>query len=89
MSRRPRSRSRKSLRQAESFPVGWAVLGGVVSVLPGSLAAGIRNGALEVHMLDTEDFNLRSLQAEERRVLRLFGMPVVTPRYAGENRGRS
>ena len=55
----------------------------------GSLAAGIRNGALEVHMLDTEDFNLRSLQAEERRVLRLFGMPVVTPRYAGENRGRS
>ena len=66
-----------------------AVLGGVVSVLPGSLAAGIRNGALEVHMLDTEDFNLRSLQAEERRVLRLFGMPVVTPRYAGENRGRS
>lgn len=30
MSRRPRNRSRKRLRQAESFPVGWAVLGGLV-----------------------------------------------------------
>lgn len=53
-----------------------AVLGGVVSVLPGSLAAGTRSGALEVHVVDTEDFDRRSLEAEERRVLRLFGVPV-------------
>lgn len=66
-----------------------AVLGGVVSVLPGSLAAGVRSGALEVHMLDTEDFDMRSPEAEERRVLRLFGVPVAAPRYAGGHHGRN
>lgn len=64
------------------------VLGGVVSVQPGSLAAGVRSGSLEVHMLDTEDFDMRSLAAEERRVLRLFGVPVAAPRYTGGHRGR-
>ncbi len=64
-----------------------AVLGGVVSVLPGSLAAGIRSGALEVHVVDTEDFDTRILETEERRVLRLFG--VAAQRSAGGHRGRS
>ena len=66
-----------------------AVLGGVVSVLPGSLAAGVRGGALEVHVLDIDDFDTRSLEAEERRVLRLFGAPVAAPRHTGGHRGHN
>lgn len=66
-----------------------AVLGGVVSVLPGSLAAGVRGGALEVHVVDIDDFDTRSLEAEERRVLRLFGAPVAAPRHTGGHRGHN
>lgn len=64
-----------------------AVLGGVVSVLPGSLAAGVRSGALEVHVLDIDDFDTRSVEAEERRVLRMFGVPVAARRSEGGQGG--
>lgn len=74
---------------SSTIPEVNAVLGGVVSVLPGSLTAGVIGGALEVHALDIDAFDTRSLETEERRVLRLFGVPVVAQNHAGENHGYS
>lgn len=48
------------------------VLGGVISVLPGTLAAGPEDGTMMVHVLHFPDFEPDSLRAEETRVRAMF-----------------
>ena len=48
------------------------LLGGVVSILPGSLAAGLGDAAMDVHLLNVTGYSPDGMQADERRVLGLF-----------------
>lgn len=48
------------------------LLGGVVSVLPGTLAAGPSGTSLDVHVLQAEGFDAAGLLAEEQQVMRLL-----------------
>lgn len=52
------------------------LLGGVISILPGSLAAGPQDGAMNVHLLNlyAESAASDSLAREEKRVHWLFGL---------------
>ena len=51
------------------------LLGGVISVLPGTLAAGPSGASLEVHVLCVDGFDPASIRADERRVRRLLDAP--------------
>lgn len=61
------------------FPLGSrndevnALLGGVISILPGTLSAGPQDCRMDVHVLNSTGFDLAILAAEERRVASLFG----------------
>lgn len=44
------------------------LLGGVISVLPGTLAAASSKGELDVHVLQAEGFEIDSLRTEEARI---------------------
>ncbi|MBY0333419.1 MAG: Na+/H+ antiporter subunit E [Acetobacteraceae bacterium] len=48
------------------------LLGGVVSILPGSLAAGPGDAEMDVHLLNVTRYAADGMQADERRVLGLF-----------------
>jgi multicomponent Na+:H+ antiporter subunit E len=48
------------------------LLGGVVSILPGSVAAGPGDAAMDVHLLNVTGYSADRMQADERRVLGLF-----------------
>jgi len=48
------------------------LLGGVISVLPGTLAAAPSCSTLDVHVLQSEGFDSASLRAEEGRIGRLL-----------------
>lgn len=50
-----------------------AFVGSVMSVLPGTLAAGPEGDRMAVHVLHMPDFDPASLRAEEARVLAMFG----------------
>ena len=50
-----------------------ALLGGVISILPGTLSAGPQDRQMDVHVLNSSGFDLAELATEERRVLALFG----------------
>lgn len=59
------------------------LLGGVVSILPGTLAAGPGDGggdgdgAMAVHVLNLPSFASADFHSEEQRVLGLFGPRVI------------
>lgn len=53
-------------------------LGGVISVLPGTLAAGSSDASLEVHVLQADGFDPDSTRADERRLRRLLDLPERT-----------
>ena len=50
-----------------------ALLGGFISILPGTLSAGPQDRQMDVHVLNSSGFDLAELATEERRVLALFG----------------
>lgn len=50
-----------------------AILGGVISVLPGTLAAGPEGDLMAIHILHVPGFDPASLSAEEGRVLAMVG----------------
>lgn len=52
------------------------LLGGVISILPGTLAAGPGDGVMEVHALNLPDLSSAGLTADERRILDLFDCRV-------------
>lgn len=52
------------------------LLGGVISVLPGSLAAGPGDGTIDVHVLNLSGFSISDLSEDERRIVDLFDPPV-------------
>jgi multicomponent Na+:H+ antiporter subunit E len=62
------------LRLRRQFAPANVLLGGVISILPGSLAAGPDEGTMNVHMLNAESAASDSLAQEERRVHWLFGL---------------
>lgn len=49
------------------------LLGGVISILPGTLSAGPQDCQMDVHVLNSSGSDLAKLAEEERRVLALFG----------------
>lgn len=49
-----------------------SLLGGMISVLPGSLAAGPANGVMDLHLLHGPSFDLLEFERDQRRVLGLF-----------------
>jgi multicomponent Na+:H+ antiporter subunit E len=55
---------------------GPVFMANVVSLLPGSLAAGLDGDRLLVHVLDRHGDFRRELSALERRVADLFGEPL-------------
>lgn len=76
----------KALHPGKRIEPGWvtfplsrpggavnAFLGGVISVLPGTLVAGPEGDRMAVHVLHMPDFDPASLRAEEGRVLAIFG----------------
>ena len=54
------------------------LLGGVISVLPGTLAAAPSGTSLDVHVLCMDSFDPESIRADERRVRRLLNVPQRT-----------
>lgn len=52
------------------------LLGGVISVLPGTLAAGPSGASLEVHVLQADGFDLESIRADERLARWLLELPA-------------
>ncbi len=48
------------------------LVGGIISVLPGTVAAGPADRIMDVHVLNLADLSLEELRADERRVLALF-----------------
>jgi multicomponent Na+:H+ antiporter subunit E len=52
------------------------LLGGVISVLPGTLAAGPGDGTVDVHVLNLSGFSISDLSEDERRIVDLFDPPV-------------
>lgn len=62
------------LRLRQGFAPANVLLGGVMSILPGSLAAGPDEGTMNVHMLNAEIDASESLAREERRIHWLFGL---------------
>jgi len=54
------------------------LLGGVVSILPGTLAAGPGDGMMEVHALNLPTLSPEDLPADERRILDLFDRRIET-----------
>lgn len=76
----------KALHPGKRIEPGWvtfplsrpgaavnAFLGSVMSVLPGTLAAGPEGDRMAVHVLHMPDFDPASLRAEEGRVLAMVG----------------
>ena len=57
---------------AAGLGLAGVLLGGVVSILPGSLAAGSGDAAMDVHLLNVTGYSADRMQADERRVLDLF-----------------
>ena len=58
-------------------------LGGELSLLPGTLVAGTRNGALLVHCLDTDQDIVGGVAGEEARIAAVAGSPGVQPEHRG------
>lgn len=54
------------------------LLGGVVSILPGTLAAGPGGDVMEVHALNLPGLAPAELKADERRILGLFDRRIET-----------
>ena len=54
------------------------LLGGVISILPGTLAAGPGDGMMEVHVLHLPGLSPADLPADERRILDLFDPRIET-----------
>lgn len=65
------------LRLRQGFAPANVLLGGVMSILPGSLAAGPDEGTMNVHMLNAEIDASESLAREERRIHWLFGLTAA------------
>jgi len=57
------------------------LLGGVVSILPGTLAAGPGGDAMEVHALNLPGLATADLRADERRILGLFDRRIETTAF--------
>lgn len=54
------------------------LVGGVVSIMPGTLAAGPGDGMMELHTLYLPGLALADLRADERRILDLFDRRIET-----------
>ncbi len=50
-----------------------------VSLLPGTLGAGLSDQALNIHMLDHTSVSLAELNRLEQRVATIFGIDITTP----------
>jgi multicomponent Na+:H+ antiporter subunit E len=61
------------------FGPAGALLGGVISILPGTLAAGPQDGTMDVHLLHADGFDPAELEREERRILGLFDRRIAGP----------
>ena len=59
---------------------GRAVLGGSLSLMPGTLVAGTRDGRLLVHCLDTGQPVVREVEADEAAYARAIETPPETAR---------
>lgn len=68
------------LRLASDHATANALLGGMISVLPGSLAAGPADGTMDLHLLHAPSFDPREFEEDQRRVLGLFGRQVERAR---------
>jgi multicomponent Na+:H+ antiporter subunit E len=78
----PRLPLRPGFRSFETgLPPGPAriVMINTITLLPGTLTAGIRGDRLIVHMLDTRADLARELAAVEARVRALFALPATQP----------
>lgn len=64
------------LDPARRDPPFQVFLGGVISILPGTLAAGPAPEGMEVHLLDTGTFDAEDLASEERRARRSVAEPA-------------
>lgn len=53
------------------------LLGGVISILPGTLSAGPGDGTMEIHVLHMQGFTPNEMQSEERRILGLFDRRIA------------
>lgn len=76
-SRRPAERTRECFTRFETeLPEGpaRAFFTGMIGLLPGSVAADLRDGELLVHMLDRELADENRLRALERHVASAFGV---------------
>lgn len=51
-----------------------------VSLLPGTLSTELHQGVLEIHVLDKEKDFIAELESVERRVARMFGVPILKDR---------
>lgn len=60
------------VRLASDHAAANALLGGIVSLVPGSLAAAAAEGAMDLHLLDAPGFDPRAFERDQRRVLGLF-----------------
>ncbi len=54
------------------------LLGGIISVLPGTLAAAPSGTSLDVHVLCMDSFDPAGIRTDERRVRRLLDVPERT-----------
>lgn len=66
------------LRVPDGFP--RVVLANTVNLLPGTLTAGLKAEALQVHVIDRQAPFFEELVAVENAVARLFGIALEKPR---------
>lgn len=60
------------------------LLGGMVSLAPGSLATGSDGGSMDLHLLYAPGFNPREFERDQRAVLRLFGRRIENAGVSSE-----
>lgn len=53
------------------------LLGGVISILPGTLAAGPNESTMDIHVLHLPNFLLTDVKSEEGRILGLFDRRIA------------
>lgn len=68
------------VRLASNHATANALLGGMISVLPGSLTAGSADGTMDLHLLHAPSFDPREFERDQRRVLALFGRQIEPAR---------
>jgi len=68
------------------LPIGPARIffSNTVSLLPGTLSADLEEDRLTVHILDERLSLLESLQLLESLVAGLFGLPILTGKFTGD-----